>query len=95
MSPAERAAAAHAAAEAADHPRDKAALLGAARAWERIAGPGAQWSLRGEQRALRRLRIDVAVAAGPFQKPAPPKAPPPAKEPRIVKSELVEARIEF
>ena len=77
MSPAERARAAYAAAEATDHPRDKAALRAAAALWERIAGPGVSWSTKDLSRDLRALRIDVAVACGPFQPPKAPKAPSP------------------
>jgi hypothetical protein len=80
VSPRERAAAAHAAAEAAIHPRDKAAFRAAAAAWERIAGPGVPWSLEPLARDLRQLRIDVAIATGPFTPPQPPKAAPPVRE---------------
>jgi hypothetical protein len=78
VSPLDRAKAAHAAAELADHPRDKAALRAAAYAWERIAGPGVAWSTKDLRRDLRALRIDTAMATGPFTKPQPPKAPRPS-----------------
>lgn len=83
MSPADRAKAAHAAAEAADHPRDKAALKAAAAAWERIAGPGVAWGTKQLEGDLLRLRIDVVAYQGPFQPPQPPKAPSPAAAPLI------------
>ena len=79
-----RAAAAHAAAEAADHPRDRAALKAAAAAWERIAGPGVAWGTKQLEGDLLRLRIDVVAYQGPFQPPQPPKAPAPAAAPLIV-----------
>jgi hypothetical protein len=78
MSPRERAAAAHAAAELADHPRDKAAYRAAAYAWERIAGPGVAWSLKDTSRALVELKRAVAQATGPFQPPQAPKSPSPS-----------------
>ena len=82
MSPADRARAARAAAEAArdagEDPRTVAALVAAAALWERVAGPGSPWSLKGTRRELRSLRIELAVATGPFQPPRPPKAPSPA-----------------
>lgn len=78
MSPAERATAAYAAAEATDHPRDKAALRAAAAAWAQIAGPRVSWSTKDLRRDLRLLRIDTAMANGPFTKPQPPKAPSPS-----------------
>jgi hypothetical protein len=77
VSPTERAAAAHAAAELATHPRDRAALKAAASAWERIAGPGVPWSHEPLRRDLRAFRIELAVATGPFQAPRPPQAPAP------------------
>jgi len=87
MSPADRARAAHAAAEAAREagadPRDVAALKAAAALWERVAGPGLALSTKALRRDLRALRIDVAIATGPFQPPQPPKAPAPAKAPLI------------
>lgn len=83
MSPLDRAKAAHAAAEAADHPRDKAAWKVAAALWERIAGPGQAPFYKALQADLRQLRIDVVVARGPFQPPQPPKAPSPAAQPLI------------
>ncbi len=92
MSPAERAKAAYAAAEAADHPRDKAALRAAAAAWDRIAGPRVSWSIKDLRRDLRLLRIETAMATGPFTKPAPPKAPSPAAEPAPFKPGLVLTR---
>ena len=72
-----RAAAAHAASELAEHPRDRAALKAAAYAWERIAGPGAAWGTKQLEGDLLQLRIDVAAYQGPFQPPQPPKAPAP------------------
>lgn len=80
MSPADaraRAAAAHAAAELSEHPRDRAALKAAAAAWERIAGPGVAWGTRRLEGDLLQLRIDVVAYQGPFQPPQPPKAPAP------------------
>ena len=72
-----RAAAAHAQAELADHPRDKAALRASARAWEQVAGPSPGWSTKDLEGQLLQLRIDVVAYQGPFQPPAPPKAPAP------------------
>ncbi|HWX29569.1 MAG TPA: hypothetical protein VNZ53_19255 [Steroidobacteraceae bacterium] len=87
MSPADRARAAHAAAEAAREagadPRDVAALRAAASLWERVAGPGLAMSTKGLRRDVRALRIDVAIATGPFTPKQPPKAPSPAREPLI------------
>jgi hypothetical protein len=71
-----RAAAAHAAAELADHPRDKAALKAAARLWERIAGPAVSWSTKDLSRDLTALKRAVTQATGPFQPPKPPKSAP-------------------
>jgi hypothetical protein len=80
VSPLDRAKAAHAAAEAADHPRDKAALRAAAAAWERIAGPGVSWSHLDLRRDLTSLKRHVAQANGPFKAPPqPPKAPSPSQ----------------
>jgi hypothetical protein len=95
VSPAARAAAAYAAAELAEHPADKAALKGAARLWERIAGPGVEWSLEPLRRDLRTLKLDVAIACSPIQPPQPPKAAPLAAEPRIVRSRVQEEAIVF
>jgi hypothetical protein len=83
VSPTERAKAAHAAAEAAEHPRDKAALKAAAGAWEQIARGGTPWSHRLLWADLRQLQRDFAVATGPFQHPAPPKAPAPSQVPLV------------
>jgi hypothetical protein len=87
VSPRERAAAAHAAAELAPHPRDKAAWKAAAAAWERIAGPGTPWSTKLLTSDLADLKRDIAHARGPFQPPQPPKAP----SPQAVKPENVAA----
>ena len=81
MSPAERAQAAYAQAEATDHPRDKAALRAAAAAWDRIAGPPVAWSTKDLSRDLKALKRAVAQATGPFQAPKPPRAPSPSAEP--------------
>jgi hypothetical protein len=78
VSPRERAAAAYAAAELAEHPADKAALKAAAATWERIAGPGTAWSTKILRKDLADLKRHVAQANGPFKAPQPPKAPPPA-----------------
>jgi hypothetical protein len=81
VSPADRAKAAHKAAEAAREAGDLTtarALSAAAGAWERVAGPGVEWSTKRLQADLLQLRIDVAIATGPFQPPVPPKAPSPA-----------------
>lgn len=80
MSALDRARAARAAAEATDSPADRKAWLAAAALWERIGGPGQPLSLEPLGRDLRQLRIDVAIATGPFQPPRPPKAPSPARE---------------
>jgi hypothetical protein len=103
-----RAAAAHAAAELAEHPRDRAALKAAAAAWERIAGPGVAWGTKQLGKDLLQLRIDVVAYQGPFQPPQPPKAPSPAAAPlvaelkanggpaaRALARKLEEATIEF
>jgi hypothetical protein len=76
VSPHERAAAAYAAAELAEHPADKASLKGAARLWERIAGPGVEWSLEPLRRDLIALKRELALSTAPFQPPRPPKAAP-------------------
>jgi len=81
VSPADRAKAAHAAAEAAREAGDittARALSAAASAWERVAGPGVAWSTKKLEADLLRLRIDVVAYRGPFQPPQPPKAPSPA-----------------
>lgn len=78
MSPRDRARAAHAAAEATDSPADRAAWQAAAALWERIAGPGQQPSYKVLGRDLLRLRIDCALATGPFTQP--PKAPAPSAD---------------
>lgn len=82
MSPADRAKSLHALAEAARDEGDlrtAAALKGAAAAWERIAAPGVPWSHKRLRADIRQLRIDLATAMGPFQPPAPPKAPSPSR----------------
>jgi hypothetical protein len=95
VSPRERAAAAHAAAEAATHPRDKAALRAAAAAWERIAGPGVAWSLEPLARDLACLKRQVAMANGPFKAPEPPKAAPaPSVKPDIHSAAAVRKRLQ-
>jgi hypothetical protein len=71
------AAAAQLAAEAGDL-RTAQALRGAAASWERLARPGVLWSMEPIRRALRLVKRELAVSTGPFQPPAPPKAPPPA-----------------
>lgn len=104
MSPADaraRAAAAHALAELADHPRDKAALKAAARAWEAVAGPGVAWGTKDLEGQLLQLRIDVVAFQGPFQPPQPPRAPapvavkPPTGDGTRPRHALQEAMIEF
>lgn len=101
MSPADRAKSLHALSEAARDEGDlrtAAALKSAAAAWERVAGPGVEWSLKRLQADLRQLRIDVAIATGPFQPPQPPKAPPPAQrhpETIVAHTLMQEATIEF
>lgn len=84
MSPADRAKSLHALAEAARDEGDlrtAAALKSAAAAWERIGSPSVGWSTKRLHADLRQLRIDVTIARGPFQPPAPPKAPSPAAAP--------------
>lgn len=97
MSPTERAKAAHAAAEAADHPRDRAALKAAAGAWEQIARGGTPWSHRPAQTDLKALQRELAIATGPCQPPKPPKAPAPAQArvrgPDLLGSLLAEAAV--
>ena|SRR2546429_6888812 len=88
MSPAERAKAAYAAAELADHPRDKAALKAAAAAWERISRSSVPWSHEPLRRDLRQLKRDVVAATGPFTAPKAPKAAP-TPEP-VVESALTQ-----
>jgi hypothetical protein len=95
VSPAARAKACYAAAELATHPRDRAALKAAAAAWERIAGPGVEWSTKVLKADLLRLRIDCAIATGPFTKREPPKAPSPvAVKPDIHSAAAVRARFQ-
>jgi hypothetical protein len=93
VNPADRARAAHAQAEAASDPRDRAAWLAAAAAWEKIAAPGQTWSMDAPRAAMARLRRDLRNASGPFQAPRPPKAPPPQAVAPQRKRE--EATIEF
>ena len=81
MSPQDRAKAAHAAAEAAPHPRDRAAYKAAAKLWERASGPGEPLSLEPATRDLIALKRDVAIATGPFQPPRDPRPAPKAAEP--------------
>jgi hypothetical protein len=70
MIAADRARAAHAAAEAATHPADKAAYKAAAAAWEALGRPGQTWSHQPAQRALAAFRRDLAAASAAPQ-PAP------------------------
>ena len=80
MSPADRARAAHKAAEVAREAGDlrtASALKSAAAAWERVAGPGLAWGTRRLKADLLKLRIDCAIYRGPFAPPQPPKAPSP------------------
>jgi hypothetical protein len=60
----QRARAAHAAAEAATDPRDKAAYRAAARTWERLANPTAEsaFSLQPYVRQLEALKRDIRDA---------------------------------
>lgn len=74
--------AAEAAQEAGDH-RTAQAYRAAAAAWERLSRPGASWSQEPVRQQLKRLKRDFAAATGPFQPPAPPKAPSPARQPLI------------
>lgn len=74
-----RAQAAYAAAEAARDAGDlatAAALKSAAQAWERRP---VAWSTKPMRQQLTLLRVDVALATGPFQPPKTPKAAPPAQ----------------
>lgn len=94
MSPQERARAAHAAAEAATHPRDKAAFKAAAYAWERLASPGVPWSYAPARRTLTDLKRAVALATGPFTQPQPPKTAPIPANPREGAIERLRERVE-
>jgi hypothetical protein len=86
VSPAQALARARAASAAAELAADRGdlrtaqALRGAAATWERLARPGVLWSMEPTRRALRLVKRELAVATGPFQPPAPPKAPLPAKQ---------------
>jgi len=82
------------------NPLNAEALKSAAKAWERVAGPGVPWSFAPLRRDLACLKRDLAVANGPFKAPQPPKTPPPAAVPaprdelrytdgRTVKSEAI------
>jgi len=78
---AERAKSLHALSEAAREEGDirtAEALTSAAKAWERVAGPGVPWSFAPLRRDLACLKRDLAEANGPFKAPEPPKSPPPA-----------------
>lgn len=84
MSAQARAQAAHKAAELAAEAGDlrtAQAFRAAARAWERVAAPGVAWSTKLLRADLTQLRIDCAIARGPFQPPQPPKAPSPKADP--------------
>lgn len=73
-----RARTAHAAADAATDPRDKAAFRAAAQTWERLAKPAVNtWSLLPERLALEALKRDAPDVSA---KPAP-VAPVPQKAP--------------
>jgi hypothetical protein len=64
-----RAKAAHAKAEAACDPRDKAAWRAAARTWERLAQPGVEWSFEPMRRELESMKREP--------QPEEPKREPP------------------
>jgi hypothetical protein len=72
-----RARAAYAAADAASDIRDKDAWRAAARAWERLAQPGVEWSLeplRRDLEALKREPADTSPCPAPFCATAPREA---------------------
>jgi ferric-dicitrate binding protein FerR (iron transport regulator) len=63
MSFADRARAAHAAAEAATHPADRAAYRAAAAGWEALGRAGQTWSHEPAQRALASLQRALAAVS--------------------------------
>ena len=87
-----RARAAHAKAEAATDPRDKAAWKAAARTWERLSQPGVAWSLEPMRRELEALKREPEPEA-----PQPKAAPAPREESRARTwaTEAAEATISF
>lgn len=93
---AQRAKAAHASAEAATDPRDKAAWRGAARTWERLANPGeSAFSLEPLRRELAALRADLDKPLEPSDAPQAPRSAPAPTVERTAQPVRQMATIEF
>jgi hypothetical protein len=81
MTPTERAQAAYTRAEIEKDPRIKAAWRAAAATWERIAGPGQEWSHKRLECDLADLKRDAALGIIPVEPPRAPKAAPMVDKP--------------